>query len=170
MATIDRMNFYNKKKENVDTIIKFTENFSIKADRINSFLEKKGTAPLKQGVKLKDLLTRPHIDIKLMSEEVMPLKDMLDSITDRREEVIESADIIIKYSGYIKREQIMADKITRLEDIRIKDKFNYKEIQSISTEGRQKLTDINPETIAQASRIPGVSPNDISVLLVLLGR
>ncbi len=170
LATIDRMNFYNKKKENVDTIIKFTENFSIKADRINSFLEKKGTAPLKQGVKLKDLLTRPHIDIKLMSEEVMPLKDMLDSITDRREEVIESADIIIKYSGYIKREQIMADKITRLEDIRIKDKFNYKEIQSISTEGRQKLTDINPETIAQASRIPGVSPNDISVLLVLLGR
>ena len=99
-----------------------------------------------------------------------PLRELLESIPERKEEIIESADIRIKYSGYIKREQVMADKITRLEEIRIKDKFNYNEIQSLSTEARQKLTRINPETIAQASRIPGVSPNDISVLLVLLGR
>jgi len=99
-----------------------------------------------------------------------PLNELLQQVTERKEEIIESADIEIKYSGYIKRERIMADKITRLEDIRIKDKFNYNEIQSLSTEARQKLTNINPETIAQASRIPGVSPNDISVLLILLGR
>jgi tRNA uridine 5-carboxymethylaminomethyl modification enzyme len=98
------------------------------------------------------------------------LRELLETIRERKEEIIESADIRIKYNGYIKREQVMADKITRLEDIRIKDKFNYNEIQSLSTEARQKLTRINPETIAQASRIPGVSPNDISVLLVLLGR
>ncbi len=122
-------------------------------------------------MKLIDLLTRPHIDLSLMSDNVTPLKETLDTIADRKEEIIECANIEIKYSGYIKREQIMADKITRLEEIRIKDKFNYTEIQSLSTEARQKLTKINPGTIAQASRIPGVSPpNDISVLLVLLGR
>jgi len=105
-----------------------------------------------------------------MANGVSALKEELDNIKDRKEEVIESADIMIKYDGYIKREKMMADKITRLEDIRIKDKFNYQEIQSLSTEARQKLSSINPETIAQASRIPGVSPNDISVLLILLGR
>ena len=105
-----------------------------------------------------------------MAGVIAPLNKLLQQISERKEEIIESADIEIKYSGYIKRERIMADKITRLEDIRIKDKFNYNEIQSLSTEARQKLTNINPETIAQASRIPGVSPNDISVLLVLLGR
>ena len=98
------------------------------------------------------------------------LKGSADSIKNRKEEIIESAEIKIKYEGYIKREKMMADKINRLEDIRIKDRFNYNAIQSLSTEARQKLTAINPETIAQASRIPGVSPNDISVLLVLLGR
>ena len=129
-----------------------------------------GTAPLKHGVKLVDLLTRPHIDLELMAQQIDSLRSLLDSITDQKEEVVESANIKIKYSGYIKREQIMADKITRLEDISIKDKFNYNQIQSLSTEARHKLTHINPETIAQAGRIPGVSPNDISVLLVLLGR
>jgi len=98
------------------------------------------------------------------------LKAQVEQIPNRREEIVESANIKIKYDGYIKREKLMADKISRLEDIRIKDKFNYNEIQSLSTEARQKLTKINPETIAQASRIPGVSPNDISVLLILLGR
>ena len=151
-------------------IIDFVKNFSIKADRINPFLERLGTAPLKHGIKLYDLLTRPHIDLSIAAQEIAPLKEILESIEERKEEIIESADIQIKYSGYIKRERIMADKIARLEDIRIKDKFNYNEIQSLSTEARQKLTKINPETIAQASRIPGVSPNDISVLLVLLGR
>ncbi len=170
LATTERMNLLSSKVEKVNEIIRFANDFSIKADRINPFLESIGTSPLKQGVKLIDLLVRPHIDLEVMAREVTPLRELLESIQERKEEIIESADIRIKYSGYIKREQVMADKITRLEEIRIKDKFNYNEIQSLSTEARQKLTRINPETIAQASRIPGVSPNDISVLLVLLGR
>lgn len=170
LATRERLDFLESKKEEVNKLIDFVKNFSIKADRINPFLESINTAPLKHGVKLIDLITRPHINLDLMATEVTALRDMLNLINNRKEEIIESADIKIKYGGYIKRERLMADKLTRLEDIRIKDKFNYNEIKSISTEGRQKLTSINPETIAQASRIPGVSPNDISVLLVLLGR
>ena len=170
LATLERLNLFNQKEEKVNMIKEFVDNFSVKAARINPFLESVGTAPLKHGVKLVDLLTRPHIDLELMAQQIDSLRSLLDSITDQKEEVVESANIKIKYSGYIKREQIMADKITRLEDISIKDKFNYNQIQSLSTEARHKLTHINPETIAQAGRIPGVSPNDISVLLVLLGR
>ena len=170
LASSERVQLLDAKEEKVNEIIEFASNFSIKADRINPFLEQLGTSPLKQGVKLIDLITRPTIDLELMSQEVAPLKEMLGSIEERKEEIIESANIKVKYSGYIKRERLMADKLTRLEDIRIKDRFNYNEIQSLSTEARQKLTKINPETIAQASRIPGVSPNDISVLLILLGR
>ena len=170
LASRDRQGFLIEKEEEVNKLIDFVSNFSIKPDRINPFLESINTAPLRHGVKLLDLITRPHIDLNLMATEVTALNDALDSIKDRRDEIIESADIKIKYGGYIKRERMMADKLTRLEDIKIRDKFNYKEIQSISTEGRQKLTSINPETIAQASRIPGVTPNDISVLLILLGR
>ena len=170
LASKDRLNFLIEKEEEVKRLIDFVANFSIKPDRINPFLESINTAPLRHGVKLLDLITRPHIDLNLMATEVGSLNETLNSIENRKDEIIESADIKIKYGGYIKRERMMADKLTRLEDIRIKDKFNYKEIQSISTEGRQKLASINPETIAQASRIPGVSPNDISVLLILLGR
>lgn len=170
LATKNRLDLLKSKEEEVSRLINFVSNFSIKADRINPFLESINTAPLRHGVKLLDLITRPHIDLSLMATEVTALNELLNSIKERKEEIIESTDIKIKYGGYIKRERMMADKLTRLEDIRIKDKFNYNEIQSISTEGRQKLTSINPETIAQASRIPGVSPNDISVLLVLLGR
>ena len=170
LASNERVQLLTRKEEKVEEIIDFVRNFSIKADRINPFLEQIGTSPLKQGMKLLELLTRPHIDLELMAQDVAPLKELLDTIDERREEIIESADITIKYNGYIKRERMMADKITRLEEIRIKDKFNYNNIQSLSTEARQKLTRINPETIAQAGRIPGVSPNDISVLLVLLGR
>ncbi|MFA6701948.1 MAG: tRNA uridine-5-carboxymethylaminomethyl(34) synthesis enzyme MnmG [Dysgonamonadaceae bacterium] len=170
LATASRLELFQKKEEEVNRLINFVSNYSIKADKINPFLETMGTTKLSRGVKLIDLINRPQLDVLSMANGVSALKEELDSINDRKEEVIESADIKIKYDGYIKREKIMADKITRLEDIRIKDKFNYKEIQSLSTEARQKLTSINPETIAQASRIPGVSPNDISVLLILLGR
>lgn len=170
LASSERMILLAKKRKEVDIIIDFARNFSIKAKRINPYLETLNTAPLKYGVKLIDLLTRPHISLATMAKEITPLKELLSNIKNRKEEIIESADIKIKYEGYIKREKLMADKINRLEDIRIKDKFNYNGIQSISTEARQKLMSINPETIAQASRIPGVSPNDISVLLVLLGR
>ncbi len=170
LATPERMHLYRDKENEVKKIIDFTSSFSIKADRINPYLESIGTAPLKHGVKLIDLLTRPHIDLSVIAKEVAPLQQVLSEISGRKEEIIESADIRIKYEGYIKREKLMADKIHRLEEIRIKDRFIYNNIQSLSTEARQKLTKINPETIAQASRIPGVSPNDISVLLVLLGR
>lgn len=170
LAKEDRVKYLNAKEENVNKVIDFVSKFSIKPDRINPYLESIGTSPLKHGVKLIDLITRPHIDLNVMSKEITPLREVLESINDRKEEVVESADIKIKYGGYIKRERLMADKLTRLEDIQIRDRFNYGEIQSISTEGRQKLTNINPETIAQASRIPGVTPNDISVLLILLGR
>ncbi len=170
LATPERMLLYRNKENEVKKIIDFTSSFSIKADRINTYLESIGTAPLKHGVKLIDLLTRPHIDLSVIAKEVAPLQQVLSEISGRKEEIIESADIRIKYEGYIKREKLMADKIHRLEEIRIKDRFIYNNIQSLSTEARQKLTKINPETIAQASRIPGVSPNDISVLLVLLGR
>ncbi|HOV36651.1 MAG TPA: tRNA uridine-5-carboxymethylaminomethyl(34) synthesis enzyme MnmG [Dysgonamonadaceae bacterium] len=170
LAKHDRIQLLEEKEAEIAKLIDFISNFSIKADRINPFLERIGTSPLKHGVKLIELLSRPHIDIETLIEEIGPLKAQVEQIPNRQEEIVESANIKIKYDGYIKREKLMADKISRLEDIRIKDKFNYNEIQSLSTEARQKLTKINPETIAQASRIPGVSPNDISVLLILLGR
>lgn len=170
LAKHDRIQLLDEKEAEIAKLIDFISNFSVKADRINPFLERIGTAPLKRGVKLIELLSRPHIDIDTLIEEIAPLKAQVEQIPNRRDEIVESANIKIKYDGYIKREKLMADKISRLEDIRIKDKFNYNEIQSLSTEARQKLTKINPETIAQASRIPGVSPNDISVLLILLGR
>lgn len=170
LATTERVQLLEEKEKKTTAIIDFVSGFSVKADRINPFLERLGTSPLKQGVKLVDLLTRPGIDLETMAQAIAPLKARLDAIGERKEEIIESANIKMKYSGYIQRERLVADKLTRLEDIRIKDKFNYNEIQSLSTEARQKLTKLNPETIAQASRIPGVSPNDISVLLILLGR
>lgn len=170
LAKENRVKLLNQKTEEVNRIIDFSKNYSLKPERINSFLEKLGTSPLRQGVKLIDLLSRPQIDIEILQEAVPALKEQIDKIPNRKEEIIESANIKIKYEGYIKRERIIADKITRLEDITIKDKFNYKGIQSLSTEAREKLTSINPQTIAQASRIPGVSPNDVSVLLVLMGR
>jgi len=170
LATSERMQLLTSKQSEIERLIDFVSRFSIKANRINPFLESIETAPLKRNTKLINLLVRPHIEIETLADEIAPLKEVLDSIKDRKEEIIEAANIAIKYGGYIERERVMANKIKRLEDIRIKDKFNYNEIQSLSTEARQKLTQINPETIAQASRIPGVSPNDISVLLVLMGR
>ncbi len=170
LATTERMQLLTSKKSEIEKLIDFVSRFSIKADRINPFLESLGTSPLKGGTKLINLLMRPHIEIENLANEIAPLKEVLNSIKDRKEEIIEAANIAIKYGGYIERERMMANKIKRLEDIRIKDKFDYNEIQSLSTEARQKLTQINPETIAQASRIPGVSPNDISVLLILMGR
>ena len=170
LAKQERVDLLNEKKNEVNRIIEFSKKYSLKPDKINSFLESVGTSPLKQGVKLIELLSRPQISIETIMEAIPALKRQVEMIPNRKEEIIESANIKVKYEGYIKRERLIADKITRLEDINIKDKFNYKEILSISTEAREKLTAINPQTIAQASRIPGVSPNDISVLLVLLGR
>jgi tRNA uridine 5-carboxymethylaminomethyl modification enzyme len=166
----DRYELLLKKREAIEKIISFCRNFSIKADLINDALVSLGTTPLRHGCKLIDLIGRPQIGIENIAEHIAPFKAMLDEITERRDEIIEAAEIQIKYSGYIERERIIADKLARLESIKIKGKFDYANMQSLSTEARQKLTRIDPETIAQASRIPGVSPSDINVLLVLSGR
>jgi len=170
LATKERQDLLDEKKEEINRIIDFAANYSLKPEYINEGLIKLETSPLKQGMKLKDIITRPQITIDNISELVPTFKSELEKIPNRQEEIKEAAEIRIKYDGYIKREQLIADKITRLENIRIKGRFNYEDILSLSTEARQKLAKIDPETIAQASRIPGVSPNDISILLVLLGR
>lgn len=166
----DRYTLLKKKRDEVERILNFARSYSIKAALINDSLEKLGTTPLRHGCKLIDIINRPQITIENISEHVPAFKRLLDEITDRKEEIIEAAEILIKYEGYIGRERIIADKLARLESIKIKGKFDYHSIQSLSTEARQKLEKIDPETIAQASRIPGVSPSDINVLLVLSGR
>lgn len=170
LAKEERINLLNQKKEEIARIMDFTSNYSLKPEYINDRLNELGTTPLKQRAKLKDVITRPQITIENIENYVPAFKEELDKIPNRKEEIKEAVEIIIKYDGYIKREQLIAEKISRLENIRIKSKFDYENIQSLSTEARQKLSKIDPETIAQASRIPGVSPNDISILLVLLGR
>jgi tRNA uridine 5-carboxymethylaminomethyl modification enzyme len=172
LAKNDRYQLLIQKKEAINRIINFVQNYSIKPELINASLEEMGSAPLRQGCKLVDLINRPQITIKQMAERIAAFKRELETIEDedRKEEIIEAAEIIIKYEGYIKRERMIADKLSRLESIKIKGKFDYSTIQALSTEARQKLERIDPETIAQASRIPGVSPSDINVLLVLSGR
>jgi tRNA uridine 5-carboxymethylaminomethyl modification enzyme len=171
LAKQDRYTLLKEKKESRDSIISFAENHSVKPQFINEGLEALGTTPLSHGCKLIDLVLRPQLSLVNLAQ-IMPIfHEELDKIpTNRKEEIIEASEILIKYSGYIKRERIIADKINRLENIRIKGKFDYHSIQSLSTEARQKLTKIDPDTIAQASRIPGISPSDINILLVLLGR
>lgn len=171
LAKQDRYDLLREKKESRDAIIRFAETYSVKPQYINSGLEKLGTAPLSHGCKLFDVVLRPQTTLENLADLVPALRAELDKVpASRKEEIIEAAEILIKYSGYIKREQIIADKINRLENIRIKGKFDYNSIQSLSTEARQKLTRIDPDTIAQAIRIPGISPSDINILLVLLGR
>ena len=166
----DRYELLKRKREAINSIVEFTRNYSMKPALINPALERLGTTPLRQGCKLVDLINRPQVTIENMAEQVDAFRRELEKITERKEEIIEAAEILIKYEGYIGRERIIADKLARLESIKIKGKFDYNSIQSLSTEARQKLMKIDPETIAQASRIPGVSPSDINVLLVLSGR
>lgn len=169
-ATKERTIRFNNKKENIGKIIDFCKNFSVKYDQINPFLEKAGSAPLRGGCKIIDIINRPEISFSALSEEVNALKCLFDGIETDKEETIEAAEIEIKYNGYISRERALAEKMQRLESIKIKGRFNYEELTQLSTEARQKLSAIDPETLAQAGRIPGVSPSDISVLLILLGR
>ena len=169
-ATAEHASRFHEKKKHIDEIIRFCHDFPIKAPRINPFLESIGSTPLSGGCRLSDLINRPQISLLNLAEQVKPLAMLFDGISVDREEIIEAAEIEMKYSGYISRERAMAEKMQRLEAIRIRGRFNYAELTQISTEGRQKLATIDPETLAQASRIPGVSPSDISVLLVLLGR
>ncbi len=171
LARRNRHDLLETKKQSMQHLIDFAVQYSIKPQDVNAALETAGTTPLKHGCKLQDLILRPQLNIQTIAGIVPALQRELDKITgNRKEEIIEAAEIVMKYDGYIRREKIIAEKINRLENIRIKDKFDYFSIQSLSTEAKQKLTSINPETLAQAGRIPGVSPNDINVLLVLLGR
>ena len=170
LATEERYQRWMEKKEWIEKISEFCRTFSMKAAYINDALEQMGTMPLQKGCKLMELITRPQVGINALAKHINALRQLLDSIPDRREEIVEAAEIRIKYNGYIRREREIADKMLRLENIKIRGKFEYDSLKSLSTEARQKLIKIDPETLAQASRIPGVSPSDINVLLVLMGR
>lgn len=171
LADETRMNLLRSKIEQRDSLIEFCRNFSVKTSIINPLLEERGLQPLKQGLKLIDLILRPELDIKILAEMIKPLADKIEEIEQvRRDEIVEAAEILIKYQGYIDRERMTADKLRRLEELKIEGRFDYGSITALSTEARQKLSKINPETIGQARRIPGVSPSDINVLLLLLGR
>ena len=170
LARQDRYDWWMEKKQHIEEIEEFCKNTSVKAKDINGSLEHIGTTPLERGCKLVDLVSRPQLSLATLSEMVPALKEVLNRPNHRKEEIAEAAEIRMKYKGYIDRERIVADKMHRLENIRIKGHFHYEEMQGLSTEARQKLSTIDPETLAQASRIPGVSPSDINVLLVLMGR
>lgn len=170
LATAERLQRFHAKKEKIGEIIDFCKQYPIKPNDINAFLEEVGTTPLQRGCKLFDLINRPQLSLLKLADVIAPFKEFLAAITSDAEETIEAAEIEMKYHGYIARERAMADKMQRLENIKIRGHFDYDSITQLSTEARQKLTSIDPETLAQASRIPGVSPSDISVLLVLMGR
>lgn len=170
IASAERVRLFQSKKQLLDEITDFCHNFSIKSDKINPYLESIGSTPLRGGCKLYDLISRPEITLSGIAGQIPALQSLLDKAGTHRDEIVEAAEIEIKYSGYISRERALAEKMQRLEAIQVKGRFNYEEVTQLSTEARQKLTAINPETLGQASRIPGVSPSDISVLLVLLGR
>ena len=170
LANRERYDWWLEKKRHIEEIETFCQNFAIKPKLINSALEAVGTTPLQYGCKLIDLVNRPQLNLANLSEMIPALKEVLERPSNRREEIAEAAEIRMKYKGYIERERMVAEKMHRLENIKIKGHFNYEELQGLSTECRQKLMKIQPETLAQASRIPGVSPSDINVLLVLMGR
>ena len=170
LASRERYDHWLKKKAEIERIVNFCNSTNVKPRDVNAALESFGTTPMQFGATISSLIARPQLSIKQLASAITPLRAALDNDDARRDEIIEAAEILIKYDGYIKRERQIADKMHRLEDIRIKGHFNYNELHEISTEGRQKLMRINPETLGQASRIPGVSPSDINVLLVLMHR
>lgn len=170
LAKRDRLDWWTQKKESINRLMDYCNNTSIKPKEINDLLERNGTSTLRMGCKISELIARPQISIQLLAEMIPSLSDEICKIPNRKDEIIEATEIKIKYRGYIEREKIIAEKMHRLENIRIQDRFNYDQLHELSTEARQKLKRINPETLAKASRIPGVSPSDINVLLVLLGR
>lgn len=171
LATDERFALMTAKWVQVNRLVDFSKGFSVRADVINPGLEKVGVQPLKQGVKLHDLILRPQLTIKLLASMLPELQEEIDAIEEgRRDEIVEAAEIKIKYHGYIEREEMIAQKLGRLDQVKIKGKFNYEEILALSTEARQKLAKIDPETVGQASRIPGISPSDVNILLLLLGR
>ncbi|NDV47301.1 tRNA uridine-5-carboxymethylaminomethyl(34) synthesis enzyme MnmG [Paludibacter sp. 221] len=170
LATDVRFGLHKTKKEEQNKLIDFLNNYSIKPAQINPFLQSKESSELKHGCKLSDLILRPQFGINELAEAMPALKEKIEQIESRKEEIVESVEVVMKYAGYIEREKMIADKLQRLEHIQLRGKVDYNSIHTISTEARQKLTKIDPETIGQASRIPGISPSDVNILLVLLGR
>ena len=170
LAKRDRLDWWTQKKESINRLMDYCNNTSIKPKEINEMLERNGTSTLRMGCKISELIARPQISIQLLAEMIPSLSDEISKIPNRKDEIIEATEIKIKYKGYIEREKIIAEKMHRLENIKIQNRFDYDQLHELSTEARQKLKRINPETLAKASRIPGVSPSDINVLLVLLGR
>ena len=170
LATRERLDYWLGKKQAIEELESFCAQYSVKAAYVNDGLQALGCEPLQRGCKLIDLVMRPQLTLSNLAPLIPALSAKLNGIADRREEIVEAAEVRMKYSGYIRREREIADKVQRLENIRIRGRFNYNDIQSLSTEARQKLSRIDPETMAQASRIPGVSPSDINVLLVMMNR
>jgi tRNA uridine 5-carboxymethylaminomethyl modification enzyme len=170
LARKERYDWWIQKKKRIEEIVAFCHEMPIKPKAMNPALEQLGTTPLQFGVKLEDLIARPQLTFDKLMPFIPELREMLNRSENRQAEIAEAAEIRIKYKGYIERERQVADKMHRLENIKLRPNTNYNDIQSLSTEARQKLTAIAPTTIAQASRIPGVSPSDINVLLVLMGR
>lgn len=170
LATSNRFNQLQKKKEELKKLRSFLEDYSIKPALVNDYLRSKNSAELKNGCKLSDLVLRPQLNITDLVEAIPALKQKTDLISSRKEEIIEATEVLLKYEGYIEREKLIAEKLQRLEHVALKGRIDYNSILSLSTEARQKLTKIDPENIGQASRIPGISPSDVNILLVLLGR
>jgi tRNA uridine 5-carboxymethylaminomethyl modification enzyme len=170
LATQNRFEQLQAKKEAQAKLTGFIKSEPIKPAAINAFLAANDSSELKHGCKLSDLVLRPQLGIEMLAEAVPALKDRINQIGSRKEEIIESTEVLLKYEGYIEREKIIADKLQRLEHINIRGRIDYNSIKSLSTEARQKLTKIDPENIGQASRIAGISPSDVNILLVLLGR
>ncbi len=170
LAKENRINQLKSKKEEQKNLIDFIQNYSIKPAHINSFLASNDSAELRHGCKLSDLILRPQFGLNELATAIPALQEKIGKINSRREEIVESVEVLLKYEGYIEREKLIAEKLQRLEHVLLKGRIDYSEIQSLSTEARQKLIKIDPETIGQASRIPGISPSDVNVLLVLLGR
>ena len=170
LARRDRYDWWKEKQENIERIENFCKNTPVRAQDINPALENLGTTPLREGCKLTDLISRPQLNIRILADLIPSFKEILDSPANRKEEIAEAVEIRTKYKGYVERERMVAEKMHRLENIKIKGRFNYSDMRQLSTEARQKLQAIDPETLAQASRIPGVSPSDINVMLVLMKR
>ena len=170
LATNERYQWWMQKKDGIEEIISFCKNTHVRKEDINPALEALGTTPLREGCKIADLVSRPQLNFETIGNIIPSLREAIDRLPNRNEEIAEAAEIKMKYKGYIEREKMVAEKMRRLEGIKIRGHFKYSELTQLSTEARQKLEAINPETLAQASRIPGVSPSDINVMLVLMGR
>ena len=172
LASDERYRLMLSKREQRDAFIRFVRELPVKESEINPYHESIGDTPIRQTVRLYELLLRPALTVAAL-RAVLPSLDsyiLREIEEERREEILEAAEILIKYSGYIDRERMIAEKLHRLEDVKLRGRMDYSTVKSISTEARQKLARIDPETVGQASRIPGISPNDITVLLLLLGR